>query len=46
MTTIWITVSDQPVSSSPRMLMNVNTAMMPTPTSQRSRLVRLSWLWM
>ena len=36
MTTTWMMVSDQPVSSRPRMLMNVNTATMPMPMAARS----------
>ena len=46
MTTTWMIVSDQPVSSRPLMLMNVNTATMPTPMSARSVAPNPHWFCM
>ena len=46
MTPTWMMVSDQPVSSRPRMLMNVNTATMPTPMSALSVAPNPHWFCM
>jgi hypothetical protein len=46
MTPTWMIVSDHPVSSRPLMLMNVNTATIPTPMAARSAAPNPHWFCM